>query len=99
MRMGTQQPRQLCKRKLFTFKLDYTVFSLVYFLQNFNTNYSFLYLLSLIMCEKAVKIVARTLCFMHYNIFRANYIFNNDANFLDFRDQKFPLIFFNLNHF
>ena len=40
-----------------------------------------------------------TLCFMHQSIFRLIYIFNNDAYFLDFRAQKFPLIFFNLNPF
>ena len=31
---------------------------------------------------------------MHRSLFRPNYIFNNDAYFLDFRAQKFPLIFF-----
>ena len=36
---------------------------------------------------------------MHQSIFRPNYIFNNDAYFLDFRAQKFPLIFFNSNPF
>ena len=30
---------------------------------------------------------------MHQSFFRPNYIFNNDAYFLDFRAQKFPLIF------
>ena len=30
------------------------------------------------------KIIARTLCFMHHFFFRPNYIFNNDAYFLDF---------------
>ena len=39
------------------------------------------------------KIIARTLCFMHQCFFRPNYIFNNDAYFLDFCAQKFPLIF------
>ena len=39
---------------------------------------------------------------MLQSFFRPNYIFNNDANFLDFRAQKFPLIFlmyipFNIN--
>ena len=34
---------------------------------------------------------------MHQSFFRPNYIFNNDAYFLDFRAQKFPLIFFNVN--
>ena len=45
------------------------------------------------------KIIARTLCFMHQNFFRPNYIFNNYAYFSDFRAQKFPLIFFNVNPF
>ena len=45
------------------------------------------------------KITARTLCFMHQRIFRPIYIFNNYAYFLDFRAQKFPLIFLNLNPF
>ena len=45
------------------------------------------------------KIIARTLCFMHQRIFRPIYIFNNYAYFLDFRAQKFPLIFVNLNPF
>ena len=45
------------------------------------------------------KIIARTLCLMHPSFFRPNYIFNNDAYFLDFRAQKFPLIFFNVNPF
>ena len=83
-----------------TLKLKSTVFSLVYYLQNLDTNYSFLYLLSLIICEKnGKKIIARAHCFMHQSFFRPNYIFNNDAYFLDFRAQKFPLIFFNVNPF
>ena len=77
--------------------MDSTGFSLVYYLKHLDTNYSFLYLLSLIMCERAEKIIARTLCFMHQRIFRPIYIFNNYAYFLDFRAQKFPLIFLNLN--
>ena len=36
---------------------------------------------------------------MHQRIFRPIYIFNNYAYFLDFRAQKFPLIFSNLNLF
>ena len=36
---------------------------------------------------------------MHQSFFRPNYIFNNDAYFLDFCSQKFPLIFFNINPF
>ena len=45
------------------------------------------------------KIIARTLCFMLQRIFRPIYIFNNYAYFLDFRAQKFPLIFLNFNPF
>ena len=30
---------------------------------------------------------------MHQDIFGPNYIFNNDAYFVDCRAQKFPLIF------
>ena len=45
------------------------------------------------------KIIARTLCFMPPRFFRPNYIFNNDAYFLDFCAQQFPLIFFNVNLF
>ena len=36
---------------------------------------------------------------MHQRSFRPIYIFNNYAYFLDFRAQKFPLIFLNLNPF
>ena len=49
------------------------------------------------MKELEKKIIARTLCFMHQCFFRPNYIFDNDAYFLDFRAQKFPLIVFNVN--
>ena len=45
------------------------------------------------------KIIARRHCFMHQSFFRPNYIFNNDAYFLDFRAQKFPLIFLMLTPF
>ena len=45
------------------------------------------------------KIIAGTHCFMHQSFFRPNYIFNNNAYFLDFRAQKFSLIFFNVNPF
>ena len=45
------------------------------------------------------KIIARTLCTMHHGVLSLYYIFNNDAYFLDFRAQKFPLKFFNLNPF
>ena len=36
---------------------------------------------------------------MHQSFIRPNYIFNSDAYFLDFRAQKFPLIFFSVNSF
>ena len=36
---------------------------------------------------------------MLQSFFRPNYIFDNDAGLLDFRAQKFPLIFFNVNPF
>ena len=36
---------------------------------------------------------------MHQGFFRPNYIFNNDAYFLDFRAQKFSLISFNVTPF
>ena len=67
--------------------------------KNSDTNYFFLYLLSLIMCERVEKKIARTLYFMDQSIFRPIYIFNNTAYFSDFRAQTFPLIFFNLNPF
>ena len=98
MPAGWDQDR--CVKGCPTLKMQSTVFSKVYFLQNLDTNYFFLYLLSLIICERiGKKTVARTYCFMHQRFFRPNYIFNNDAYFLDFRAQKFPLIFFNVNPF
>ena len=36
---------------------------------------------------------------MHQSFSRPNYIFYNDAYFLDFRAQIFPLIFLNVNPF
>ena len=48
----------------------------------------------MIMCESDGKIIARTLSFMHQGIFRPNYIFNNDAYYLDFRAQKNPFDLF-----
>ena len=65
--------------------------------KNLDKNYSF-FICSASLCVKVLeKIVARTLCAMHHGILSLYYIFNNDAYFLDFRAQKFPLIFFNLN--
>ena len=45
------------------------------------------------------KLIARMCCFMHQSFFRPNYIFNNDAYFLDFCAQNFPLIFLIVNPF
>ena len=42
------------------------------------------------------KIIARMHCFMHQSFFRPNYIFNNNAYFLDSCAQLFPLIFCDL---
>ena len=86
--------------KLFSLEMDSTVFKSGEFLTKFGHKV----LLSLSPqpdCVKVLeKIFARTLCFIHQGIFRPNYILNNDAYFfLDFREQKFPLIFFNLNPF
>ena len=36
---------------------------------------------------------------MYQFFFKPNYIFNNDAYFLDFHAQQFPFIFFNVNPF
>ena len=45
------------------------------------------------------KITARMHYYMHQSFFRPNYVFNNDVYCLDFRAQKFPLIFLNVNPF
>ena len=72
--------------------------SLVYSKQNLDTNYYFLYLLSLIMCERVGKKTVRTLWFMHQTMFRPDYIFDNNAYF--FSRTKNPFNFFlNLNPF
>ena len=73
------------------------MFSLVYFQQNLYTDYPFLYLLSLIMCERAGKNNCQSTLLYASKNFRLSYIFNKDANFLDFCAQNYPLIFFNLN--
>ena len=55
MRMGTQQQYNNQDRYVNEFvppKTWTTVFSLVYYLKNLDTKYLFLYLLSLIMCER-----------------------------------------------
>ena len=50
------------------------------------------------MCKSAGK-NARALCAIHHGILSLYYIFNNDAYFLDFRAQKFPLIFLEISPF
>ena len=74
MPAGSDQDR--CVKGCPTLKMKSIVFSEVYFLQNLDTNYSFVYLLSLIICERIGKIIARMLCFMHQSFFRPNYILN-----------------------
>ena len=69
------------------------------FLTKFYINYSVLYVLSLIMCERVGNIIARTLRFMHQCFFTPNYIFDNDAYFLDFCAENYPLILYDLNPF
>ena len=86
-------PRQVCK-KLSDLENE------IYLVQSgvLPTKFGHKLLLSLscsawLYVKELEKIIARTHCFMHQNFFRQNYIFNNDAYFLDFRAQKFPLIF------
>ena len=99
MPAGCDQDRRV--KSCPTLKMKSTVFSKVYFQQNLDTNDSF----SLSAqpdhnyVKELEKIIARTHCFMHGCLFRPYYIFNNDAYFLDFRAQKFPLIFFNVSPF
>ena len=82
-----------CVMKLFNLEMDSTMFKSGVFLTKFGHKLLLFYLLSLILCESVEKI-ARTLCFMHQGIVRPSYIFYNDAYFLDFCAQKFPLTFF-----
>ena len=64
------------------------------------TQITLFFICSASLCVKVLeKIIARMLCFMHQRILGPYYICNNDAYFLDFRAQIFPLIFFNLNPF
>ena len=79
--------------------MDSTGFSLVYNLKNLDTNYSFLYLLSLIIVKELKKIIARTLCFMHQRIFRPIYIFDNYAYFFRFSRTKIPFDLFEFKSF
>ena len=69
--------------KLFNLDMDSTVFKARCVSHKISdTNYSFLYLLSLVLIVKVLeKIIARTLCFMHQGILSSFYIYNNDAFF------------------
>ena len=92
-------PRQVCKKLSDLENEIYRVQSGV-----LPTNFGHKLLLSLsaqpdYMWKNWKKITARTHCFMHQSVFRPNYIFNNNAYFLFFCAQKFPLIFFNVNPF
>ena len=64
MRMGTQQQYNNQDRHVNesapTRNMDSSVFSLVYYLKNLDTNYSFNYLFSLIMCERVEKMLGRS---------------------------------------
>ena len=59
MKMGTQQQHNNQDRYVNELvpprNMDSTGFSLVYYLKHLDTNYSFLYLPSLIMCERVEK--------------------------------------------
>ena len=57
MKMGTQQQHNNQDRYVNELvpPRTWTLLSLVYYLKNLDTNYSFLYLLSLIMCERVEK--------------------------------------------
>ena len=98
---GCDQDR--CVKSCLTLKMESTVFSNYRCISNkiwtqitpFLICSAWLYMY----VKELEKIIARTLCFMHQSFFRPNYIFNNNAYFLDFRAQKFPLIFFNVNLF
>ena len=89
-----------CVMKLFNLEVD-SLFKSGAFLSNFE--HKLLFSLSAqpdyVENDYVEKIIASTLCFMHQGIFRPNYTFNNDAYFLDFRVQIFPLICYNLNSF
>ena len=67
------------------------VFKSGVFLTKFGQKLLLFYLLSLIMCESVEK---NNISEDAEGILSLYYIFNNDAYFLDFRAQKFPLIFF-----
>ena len=93
------RPRQVCKMLS---DLENEIYRVQ--LSVFLTKFGHKYLLSLsaqpdYMWKNCKKIIASTHCFMHQSVFRPNYIFNNDAYFLDFCAQKFPLIFFNVHPF
>ena len=45
------------------------------------------------------KIIPGTRCFVRRGFFGPGCVFNDDAYFLDFRAQGFPVIFFNVNPF
>ena len=70
MRMGAQEQHNNQDRYIYeavpprTWALLGSVWCITY-LKHLDTNYSFLYLLSLIMCERVEKIIARTLFFIH----------------------------------
>ena len=75
--------------KYFTLEMDTTVFKSVVFLTKFCRKLLLSFSAQpdhVLKCWK--KIIATTHYFMHHGIFRPNYIFKNDADFLDFCAQK-----------
>ena len=79
----------------FNLEMDTTVFKVRCISNKIWTQITpFFYLLGLIMCES----VGRSASCIRVSS-ASKYIFNNDAYFLDFGAQKFPLVFFNLNTF
>ena len=103
-RIGIHTSRQVCKR-LFNPKMVCTVCSLMYFLQNLDTNYSCLYLLSLIMCERFGKNNCQDAALLYVSKYLQTQLpFNTYAYFLDFCAENCPFglffliwILFNIN--
>ena len=77
--------------------MECTVFKSGVFLTKIWIKITPFFICSASLCVKVLeKIFARTLCAMHHGVLSLYFIFNNDAHFLHFRAQKFPLIFFTL---
>ena len=77
-----------------TLKMKSSVFSKVYFEQNLDTNYSFLYLLSLIISERIGKKLLLGRSDLCIKVFSDQITFLIMMPFLDFRAQKNPFDLF-----